>query len=317
MLSTTEIIIRIVVMMSGIILHQMFPEDLLMIVLGIILIFAAPIAMYRRYEHRIYEDPAKTERGEWRDIPEDKLKELLDMIPHVEKVSSGGAGRYAIDGGVIFTAIFLGIWGTGFFGGILMSWGVSFMTVIDIMLTIFNIYRFSGGSLKEHPVSLQADALEQFMTFNLPKGFSKKFQAHIVKDVNGDPDILNVRMQIRPDDPISGLLCMMATISRTNVKGDNYPFAYFVVVFGGSFFAVESNQFADDFEFIINHTTGFYLDRQYKDGNSVFVILPKKPKYHTTADDCGRLCNIMSDICNLCGNKRKNIEKHATPYEKK
>ena len=316
MLSTIEIIIRIAILMAGVAIHWLFPDNIGAIIIGILLIFFAPLKMYRNYEHRIYEDPANAD-GEWRDFPDDKLTELLNLIPHVSCVSGGGASKYAIDGATLSVIIFLAVWGAGFFGGMLMAFDVPFIVVIDVILIIIAIYRLYGGSLKVHPVSLQADILQAFQDLMLPKGFSKKFQAQIVKDVNGDPDILNVRMQIRPDDPISGLLCMMATISRTNVQGKNYPFAYFVIVFGGTTFNCTSTQFMDELQKSIISKLDYCIETNINDGNSVIIILPRKPKYSTNASDCAQLCDMILTTCVLCQKHRSEIEKIAKPYDKK
>ena len=318
MLSTTEIIIRIAIMIAGIFLHQLFPSNIPLLIIGAILIFIAPISMYKKYEQRIYEDPANTTVGEWRDIPEAKLRELLDIIPHVSSVSSGGASRWTNIGGLVIY-IFVIIWVAVQIGALLVAEEVvSAVTLVDIVMCLINIYRFYGGSLKAHPVSLQADALSLFLDFQLPRGFTKKFQAHIVKDVNGDPDILNVRMQIHPNDPISGLLCMMTTISRTNVKGNNYPFAYFVIVFGGCAFNRQSTQFISDLRnVVISGNTTYTLEDNINDGNSVLVILPRKPKYSTGVSECTMLCNIMAECCRLCDTYRKEIEAIAIPPTKK
>ena len=303
-------------MFAGVLIHQLFPESFPLVILGVILIFIAPISMYRQYERRIYEDPAKTEVGEWRDLPIEKLRELLELIPHVSSTTSGGAGRWADVGGLVTVILVAGAISFQFGTMLIIGGVVSVITLIDLTLVAISIYRFYGGSLKAHPVSLQANALDHFMTFSLPDGFAKKFQAHIVKDVNGDPDILNVRMQLQPNNPISGLLCMMATISRTNVKGSNYPFAYFVIVFGGTAFCKKSTSFENKLQTIVTGSS-FHIETNINDGNSVFVILPNKPKYQTNDSDCERLCEIMSECCNLCLTDLEEIEKIAVPYKKK
>jgi hypothetical protein len=317
MLSVAEIILRIAIIMVGIALHALFPSNIITIIIGIILIICAPIGIYRHYEHRIYEDPSDVTTGEWRDFPEAKLKELLELIPHVSKVSKGGAGKYAIDAGAILTfcAISFVVIAKG---GIIIFFlfDIPVILIIDLFILLFAIYRLFGGSLKAHPVSLQADALELFLGYKFPNGFTKKFQAHIVKDINGDPDILNVRMQIQPNNPISGLLCMMTTISRTDVQGVNYPFAYFVIVFGGKTLASQSSQFSNGLQKILIGSE-YHLETNINDDNSVFVIVPNKPKYNTDSADCAILCEIIAQCCMLCESCRDEIEMYAVARNKR
>jgi hypothetical protein len=111
---------------------------------------------------------------------------------------------------------------------------------------------------------------------------------------------------------------MMTTISRTNVKGNNYPFAYFVIVFGGTAFHNQSTEFVNDLKTIIfSGNASYTLEENINDGNSVLVILPRKPKYSTGYNECEQLCNIMAECCRLCISKRSEIEAIAIPPTKK
>ena len=178
---------------------------------------------------------------------------------------------------------------------------------IDLPMLLLVLGYFSGPIVAPHPLSIQVYALSILQNTQFPDSFYKRFEARLVKDVNDEPDILDVRLQIRPREPFDPLLCMMATISRTKVKDSVYPYAYFVLVFKGDKMASSSTQFSSD---LINLTynSPFTVEASIQNGDSVVVVLPRlKSKYTTDIYDCTALSELMSSTCILLDKYKDEI----------
>ena len=305
-MSNWKTYIHLAIFCAGLLLHAFFPENVYIGIIGYLMIMLSPIRMYKDYEERIYEDPGQ-KVGKWVPFPNDKLNELLGYVEEKSSVSTGSSKAHKTIVlsyfAVWFVTFFVAGFGYGLFEG-----SVPLIVLIDLPMVCYVFYLFYGGDGAPHPLCIQKTALTCFNTMELPAGFSKRFEARIVNDENGDPDILEARLQIRPDKPMNGFLCMMATISRTNVQGNIYPYAYYVMVFKGPQMARVSTRFSSELTSLIGNSI-FRTEASIQDGDSVIVILPRvASKYTTDLSDCMALSSLMVNTCMLMDQYRSEIE---------
>ena len=302
--------LHVVVLCVGLLLQALFPTHFIIDIIGYILIFISPMKLYTEYMERIYEDPCDKNEGRWLPCPEDKLTELLSYISPSSYTTQGRAtsNKSSIAGYIIVIIVTVII-------GYFISQTVFDLSDIeyghvfffDLPMLIFALSCFSGPTVASHPLSIQAGALSVFQTMELPDTFYKRFEARLVKDVNGDPDILDVRLQIRPRESFDPLLCMMATISRTKVQERIYPYAYFVLVFRGNMMASYSSEFSSEMIDMVN-SSNFATEAKVQNGDSVIVVLPRrKSQYTTTNYDCCELRNLMIKTCRLLDKHKDEI----------
>ncbi|GEM_PF-4856436 len=303
-----EATIRLVFLMVGIFLMLYGGLDerhFWMVPLGAIIILLVPVKFYRSFENRIYENP-KTDMGVWRLLSQGQLDELITMIEPKEYMHVGGSKGHNSMGIGLFMVFFLSIWSSGMIAPVSTTLHLPVTLPAAIIFTIFTWFRLrSFSSIVPHPLAIQMTALQIFNKLQLPSQFTKKYEAQIVDDVNGDPDILNIRLDARPKDPISGLLCLRLNLDRTKVQTKTYSFPYLVLVFGGdgAFYSERLNK-------EINQAVCgiFHIEKSLTDGNSVFVILPSADRYTLDATGDYQLANIMSNLCEVCANNRSIIE---------
>ena len=300
--------IRIFFLMAGIFLMLYGCLEIThfwMVLVGAIIILLVPVKFYRNYENRIYENP-KTDAGVWRVMSQDQLDELIQLIEPKSQMHIGGSKGYRTTGVGLFVVLFLSVWSSGLAAVFLTSTGLPLTIPATIIFAFYAWFRLRGyGSIVPHPLSIQMNALQVFRYLQLPSQFTKKFEAQIVNDVNGDPDILNVRMDVRAKDPILGLLCLRLTVDRTKVQGYTYPFPYLVLVFGGDGVYCSSH-LNDEIRAAVPYP--FRIETSLSDGNSVFVILPATGKYTLDAAGNTQLANILYNLCSVCEQNRSEIE---------
>ena len=303
-----EAVIRILFLMVGIFLMLYGGVNLnyaWLVVVGALIMLLVPTKFYRNFENRIYENP-KTNAGTWRPVSQSQLYELIQLIEPKDSMHVGGSKGYSTTGIGLFLVFFLCFWISGMFSSVMIEFGLPVTLPAVLILIFYAWFRLRGNwSIVPHPLSIQMTTIQILNELSLPTQFSKKFEAQIVNDVNGDPDILNIRLDVRPKDPISGLLCLRLTMDRTEVKGSTYCFPYLVLVFGGTgvFYSERINKAID---FSVPHP--FRIDKSLSDGNSVFVVLPARRLY--TLDEAGtaELAEILCRLCDVCENNRKEIE---------
>ena len=304
--------LHLLMLCAGILVQAVFPESVIAFLVGYGLIAASPINLYTNFVARIYEDPGdKTKPCKWLPFPEDKLDELLCLVKPRSNVSSGGASKSGAMWGILGAGLVITI-------AIIIHGGEKIVmtgTMINYNYTLFCtapmliavLICFYSPRVLPHPLAIQVKALTIFRRMPLPAAFMKRFEARLVKDVNGEPDILEARLQIRPNEPIDPLICMMATISRTEVKSCIYPYAYYVLVFKTRKIFEVSTQFAAELSQLIKRSH-FKMENSYKDNESVIVILPKKNSQYTTdATDCKELASLMYQTCELLSRYRNEI----------
>ena len=299
---------RLVFLTTGILLHTLWPYNPIIGTIGFILIIITPYKLFEAFEDRIYADP-ELSAGTWKNFPNDKLDELLSYIEPKISVSRGGSKTLSM--GYVPSAVIVSLIGIGI-GAFCQDADICpWVGPLDALVLIFVLVQFGGGSPTPHPLAIQVTALTCFRNFVLPSGFHKKFEAQIVPDENGDPDILNARLQISPDKPIDNFLCMMATINRTNVQGTIFPYAYFVVVFRGTTIANETTVFSEEMNRLneMSQFRQFRFDVKVQDGNSVIVVLPASIRQYTTdLIYIQTMCDFMAETCQLLNQYRHVIE---------
>ena len=307
-----EYLIRLGLFVVGLLLQAIFPSSVIALIISGLMILASTYKLYDDKEERIYADPGDKNAGSWVPFPDDKLKELLSYIKPADSTTPGASsnslssttmliiiGIAAVSSGFILNLVLL--------GSLFESFGL-YQFCFDAILIIYTLYAFLGGNPPPHPMAIQAYPLDAMQCMALSDGFEKQFEAHIVKDKNGDPDILEARLQIRPKNKIKGLLCMMITINRTNVQSVIYPYAYGVIVFKGTAMSMRSTRTSDGINKLTNRTK-FKCDIKTQENDSVFVILPASARQYTTDyRDCVQLCEIMTRACDIIANNRNEIE---------
>ena len=303
-----EAVIRIILLMVGIffmLYGSLSVSHFWMVLVGAIIVLLVPTGFYRKFENRIYENP-KTDAGTWRILSQDQLDELIAMIEPKDYMHVGGSKGFSGTGGGLILVLFFSVWGSGMASPLTLMFHLPITLPATIICTFYAWYRLrANASIVPHPLAIQMTAIQNFNNVQLPSQFTKKYEAQIVNDVNGDPDILNIRMDARPKDPISGLLCLRLTLDRTKVQSRTYSFPYLVLVFGGDG-VYHSGRINEAINYAV--PSPFRIERSLTDGNSVFVILPAHGLY--TLDSTGdlQLANIMSNLCEVCEKNRSTIE---------
>lgn len=305
--------LRLIPFVLGIVLFSVYSDNFVVFCVAYIMVMQAPVKMYEKFTSRIYADP-QTKEGTWKDFPEEKLNELLSYIPSKTSI---GRGASESSSSSFLASLFAILVLSGFLflgpGILLMLEGdhddaMVMFSIAFVIMIIHTLVHFGGGSPAPHPLCIEVPALRSFQNCNL-NGFHKKFEAQIVFDKNKEPDILNARMQIKPDQPIKNFLCMMATISRTNVQNIIYPYAYFVLVFKGSKLANQSTQFLHDFDLLVHNTTECTIEVKTQEGNTVLVVLPKYARLYTTDFYyCQKLAALMERTCDLMNEYKDELE---------
>ena len=315
-MSVIGYILRFLLFFVGLMLHALFPSDIIMVAIGAVMMLASTCYLFNNKEERIFEAPEHASKSEgWVPFPEDKLAELLSLIPPKEYAAHGGSINNFNDS--LWVQVVVGIAATivSVVGNFILFDSVEhFAIVFDIIVVIFTFIEFSGGITSDNPMAIQVPALSAMRDMELPPGFKKQFEAQIVKDKNGDPDILSARLQIKPEKRIKGLLCIMMTISRTKVEESVYPYVYGVLVFKGESMSKQSLRAASQLSEVTTDTmfkieTSSSYDDSTRTRNTVCVILPKySTQYTTKFMDCVVLCEIMSICCKIIEYNRDEID---------